>query len=51
MGMDVYGLKPKRNTEMPKVLKDMPEGEGWFDAYNKMSEEEQDGFPQESLPS
>ena len=44
MGMDVYGLKPKRNTEMPKVLKDMPEGEGWFDAYNKMSKEEQDAY-------
>ena len=44
MGMDVFGLKPKMNTEMPKVLKDMPEGEGWFDAYNKMSEEEQDAY-------
>jgi len=42
MGMDVYGLKPKMNTEIPEVLKDMPEGKDWFDAFNKMSKEQKD---------
>tara|TARA_R100000234_G_C4841802_1_gene111408 strand:- start:15 stop:503 length:489 start_codon:yes stop_codon:yes gene_type:complete len=42
MGMDVYGLKPKINTEMPKVLKDMPEGEDWLDAFIKMSRKEKE---------
>ena len=42
MGMDVFGLKPKMNTEMPKVLKDMPEGKDWIDAFNKMSKEQKD---------
>tara|TARA_Y100001973_G_C5144914_1_gene304920 strand:+ start:409 stop:912 length:504 start_codon:yes stop_codon:yes gene_type:complete len=42
MGMDVFGLKPKMNTEMPKVLKDMPEGKDWLDAYNKMSKKQKE---------
>ena len=42
MGMDVYGLKPKMNTKMPKVLKDMPEGKDWLDAYNKMSKKQKE---------
>ena len=44
MGMDVYGLKPKMNTEMPKAVKDMPEGKDWIDAFNKMSEEQKDTY-------
>ena len=42
MGMDVYGLKPKINTEMPKVLTDIPEGKDWLDAYNKLSKKQKE---------
>ena len=41
MGMDVYGLKPKMN-KVSKVLKDMPEGEDWMDALNKMSKKQRE---------
>ena len=42
MGMDVYGLKPKENTEVPKVIKNIPEGKDWFDSFSKLSKEERD---------
>ena len=43
MGMDVYGLNPKKNTKQPNVLK-VPEGKDWFDSFNKMSKKERDAY-------
>ena len=43
MGMDVYGLKPKKNTKQPNVLK-VPEGKDWWDSFQKMREKERDAY-------
>jgi hypothetical protein len=43
MGMDVYGLKPKKNTKQPNVLK-VPEGKDWWDSFQKMSKKERDAY-------
>ena len=43
MGMDVYGLKPKKNTNQPNVLK-VPEGKDWWDSFQKMSKKEKDAY-------
>ena len=31
MGMDVYGLNPKRNTAKPEILIEYTDDEGWTD--------------------
>ena len=44
MGMDVYGLNPKKNTKMPEVIKEIPEGKDWYDSYTLLSKEERNVY-------